>query len=106
MEPATEEIIDGTTTWRFDRSFLTSRWTCIWGRGCLGILPAPAEHLAQGCCSIGADLDSADEARLVSALAATLDPARFEHHAAAVAGGVFGAAQRTTTRVVDGAGIF
>ncbi len=66
-----EEIVDGQTTWRFDKSFLASNWTCIWGRGCMGILAEPAESLGHGCCSIGADLDGADEARLLSALAAT-----------------------------------
>ena len=101
-----EEIVDGETTWRFDRSFLTSTWTCIWGRGCLGILPEPAEHLAQGCCSIGAELDGDDESRLISALAATLDPVRFEHHAAVLTGGVFANPERTATRIVDGACIF
>jgi len=40
-----EEIVDGATTWLFDRVFLTSTWTCIWGRGCKGILDEPAEHL-------------------------------------------------------------
>jgi hypothetical protein len=101
-----EEIVDGDTVWRFDTSFLTSNWTCIWGRGCQGILPEPAEHLGQGCCSLGADLDGEDEARNISALAATLDPERFQHHAQAADGGVFGDAARTTTRVVDGACIF
>src|SRR6202011_6199196 len=57
-------------------------------------------------CSIGADLDGEDEARLISALAATLSPAGFEHHAAADAGGVFADAGRSSTRVVDGACIF
>jgi hypothetical protein len=101
-----EEIVDGDTIWRFDASFLTSNWTCIWGRGCQGILSEPAEHLGQGCCSIGAELDGEDEARNISALAATLDPARFEHHAEAAAGGVFADEGRTNTRVVDGACIF
>jgi hypothetical protein len=101
-----EEIHDGDTTWRFDTAFLTSNWTCIWGRGCQGILPEPAEHLGQGCCSIGADLDGEDESRTISALAATLDPDHFEHHAEAIEGGVFGDEARTTTRVVDGACIF
>jgi hypothetical protein len=100
-----EEIVDGPTTWRFDTSFLTSNWMCIWGRGCLGILDEPAEALGHGCCSIGAELDGDDEARLVSALAATLDPARFEHHETAAADGVLGAGRRST-RVVDGACIF
>ena len=58
-----EEIRDGDTIWRFDTAFLASNWTCIWGRGCLGILPEPAPHLQQGCCSIGAELDGEDEAR-------------------------------------------
>jgi hypothetical protein len=47
-EPHVTEIADGDTTWRFDDSFLTSRWTCIWGRGCLGILDEPGAELGQG----------------------------------------------------------
>jgi hypothetical protein len=100
------EIGDGPTTWRFDRAFLTSRWTCIWGRGCLGILDRPAEELGQGCCSVGAELGDEDEAMMISALAATLEPDSFEHHADAVEYGVFADAARTSTRVVDGACIF
>jgi len=106
MDPAIEEIDDGDTVWRFDTTFLRSNWTCIWGRGCQGILDEPAEHLAQGCCSVGAELGDEDEARLISALAATLEPARFEHHAEAAEGGIFGDAERLSTRVVDGACIF
>jgi len=101
-----EEIVDGDTRWRFETSFLRSNWTCIWGRGCLGILPEPAEHLGHGCCSLGADLDGEDEARTIGALAATLSPERFEHHAQAAAGGVFADGTRSSTRVVDGACIF
>jgi hypothetical protein len=101
-----EEIHDGDTIWRFDRGFLESRWACLWGRGCLGIGPEPAEHLGLGCCSIGADLGDEDEGRMISALAATLAPVRFEHHAEAVAGGIFSDSARTHTRVVDGACIF
>jgi hypothetical protein len=78
MDPGIEEIHDGDTVWRFDRAFLTSRWTCLWGRGCQGIGPEPAEHLGLGCCSIGADLGDADEARKIAALAAMLAPGRFE----------------------------
>ncbi len=58
-----EEIRDGETIWRFDTEFLASNWTCIWGRGCRGISPEPAEQLGLGCCSIGADLGDDDEAR-------------------------------------------
>jgi hypothetical protein len=109
-EPANdvEEIVDGTVTWRFDRAFLESRWTCIWGRGCLGILDDPAPDLGQGCCSVGAVLDGEDEARTISALAATIDASRFQHHAEAQdqGGGIFADETRAATRVVDGACIF
>jgi hypothetical protein len=106
MDPSVEEIRAGETTWRFETPFLLSTWTCIWGRGCLGILPEPAPELGQGCCSIGADLDGEDEARLISALAATLDPDGFEHDADARSGGIFADSTRSSTRVVDGACIF
>jgi hypothetical protein len=104
-----EEIVDGEVTWRFDDDFLRSRWTCIWGRGCLGILDLPAEELQQGCCSIGAELADEDEAMLLSAMAALLDETVFEHHADAVAEGIFQASddgEHRNTRVVDGACIF
>ncbi len=47
-----------------------------------------------------------DESRLISALAATLEPARFEHHAEAERYGVFANGTVTHTRVVEGACIF
>ncbi|MGH9236251.1 MAG: hypothetical protein ACRD0R_23260 [Acidimicrobiales bacterium] len=100
-----EQVDDGDTTWRFERSFLRSSWRCIWGRGCLGIGAEPAPDLALGCCSLGADLDE-DEAPTISALAATLRPERFEHHAEAAAGGVFADETRRATRVVEGACVF
>ncbi|CAB4860851.1 unannotated protein [freshwater metagenome] len=101
-----EEISDGDTVWRFERAFLTSNWTCIWGRGCQGILPQRAEQLGQGCCSVGAEIDGDDEARLVAASTAALQPERFQFHAQALAGGVFSDDTCSNTRVVDGACIF
>jgi hypothetical protein len=106
VERPYEEIDDGETVWRFDRAFLSSNWTCIWGRGCKGILPRPAEHLGQGCCSIGAHLDEGDEPRTIAALAAFLTPERFEQFDAARSGGIFRDDERDHTRVVDGACIF
>ncbi len=110
MDPSTEDIDDGQTTWRFDRAFLTSNWTCIWGRGCLGIEVEAAPERGLGCCSVGAELSDVEEAMTIAALAATLDPARFEHHAEA-ADGLFSDvvpsdAGSSNTRVVDGACIF
>lgn len=98
------EIDDGGTTWRFEDDFLRSNWTCIWGQGCAGILPHEAPELGQGCCSIGAVIDT-DEAMNLSALAATLAPERFQHQAEA-AGGIFSDDSCSATRVVDGACIF
>jgi hypothetical protein len=100
-----EVVEDGDTIWRFERSFLQSNWTCIWGRGCLGILDHPAEELGQGCCSVGAEFGDEEEAMTTSALAAMLEPERFQHHAEAASGGIFNDT-RTNTRVVDGACIF
>jgi hypothetical protein len=107
------EIRRGAVTWRFERTFLESNWTCIFGHGCKGILPEPAEHLGQGCCSFGAHFGDGPageaEAMTVSAYAAMLGPDVFEHHA--VAGdpesqGIFADERRDRTRVVDGACIF
>jgi hypothetical protein len=107
-----EEIQDGETTWRFDDAFLRSNWTCIWGRGCVGILAEPAPELQQGCCSVGAVLDDEEEARTIAALAATIDDERFQHAAEARSGGVVGPSTDVdgrptwSTRIVDGACIF
>lgn len=111
VEPAEQpaehvEIDAGDTVWRFERRFITSNWTCIWGRGCQGILPEPAAHLGHGCCSLGAELDGLDEARTVAAFADTLSDELFQHRAVAAAGGIFSDETCTNTRVVDGACIF
>ena len=59
-------------TWVFDVTFLLSRWGCLYGRGCQGVLTGPAPEMEQGCCSYGAHFtDDADVAR-VEAAAATL----------------------------------
>lgn len=47
---------------RCDLTWLTSRWTCIFGRGCLGI---DASRPDDGCCTLGAHFaDRADERRV------------------------------------------
>jgi len=90
-----EVIDDGRTVWRIERSFVTSNWTCIWGKGCLGILDRPAPELNQGCCSVGAHLDGDEEAATIGGLAATLDPERFQFHEVAATGGVYSDETRT-----------
>jgi hypothetical protein len=106
MAGPTEDIDHDGTSWRFDREFLTSNWTCIWGRGCRGIEAEPAPEAGLGCCSVGAVLGDEDEARMIAALAATLEPARWQHRADAEEGGVFSDDTRTATRVVDGGCVF
>ncbi len=93
--------------WQIDADFLRSNWECRWGCDCVGILDDPAPELEQGCCSVGAELLDADEAMQISALAMTLDPARFQHHAGDGAGldSYFDAAVERTL-VVDGACVF
>ncbi len=112
------EIIDGDTVWRFEREFLESNWTCLFGNGCKGILDRPTEELNQGCCSLGAHFGDGPagqaEAMNVGAYAAMLPPDQFQFHSVAHgdtdpdtgANGVFGDDERTRTRVVDGACIF
>lgn len=102
------EVYDAATRtrWTFDEEFLASNWTCIWGQGCKGIHDEPTPDLAEGCCSLGAELLDVDESMTISALAACIDDSRFEQAQAAAADGVFASADRNHTRVVDGACIF
>ena len=100
------EILSDDTLWRIERGFVESNWTCLWGRGCLGILDHPAEELQQGCCSVGAELTDIDEAMNVSALAATLSAERWQFHDRVDADDVFSDGTRTNTKVVEGACIF
>ena len=51
--------------WMFDATFLCSRWTCIFGNGCQGVLDHDATDLVQGCCSYGAHFaDGPDRKRV------------------------------------------
>lgn len=52
-------------TWSFDVTFLSSRWTCIYGDGCQGVHETLRPELMQGCCSHGAyAADKADRQRV------------------------------------------
>jgi hypothetical protein len=71
---------DEERTWLFDVTFLESNWTCIFGRGCQGVMTGPAPELVQGCCSYGAHFTGAKDARRVEAAAATLRPDQWQFH--------------------------
>lgn len=113
MDEAAIEISEGDVTWRFDREFLESDWTCIFGSGCRGILPDDATDLQQGCCSYGAHLgDGADgraEALNVAAFASVLTDDQWQRRNEFVEHGptgIFSDSHRNHTRVVDGACVF
>ncbi len=100
---------DEERTWVFDLTFLTSAWTCIYGRGCQGVLTGPAPELELGCCSYGAHFVDEDDEATTLEYAALLTDAQWQHRATAIRKG--GATKRNKageikTRLVDGACIF
>jgi hypothetical protein len=95
-------------TWRFDVTFLLSKWQCIFGRGCQGVLTEPAPELAQGCCSYGAHFVDEDDVRRVKAATRELSPEQWQFFAQGHRRGVVRRRQgeASVTRLVDGACIF
>ncbi len=62
---------------RADLTWLLSRWTCVFGQGCHGILPGRA---ADGCCSHGAYFTDADDEKRVRAAVRRLGRGRWQHY--------------------------
>jgi hypothetical protein len=95
-------------TWVFDVSFLTSNWSCIYGNGCQGVLTEPAPELMHGCCSYGAHMVDAKDARRVESVAGTLTAEQWQFRSRGRKGGVVKKNKHgeTITRLVDGACIF
>jgi hypothetical protein len=98
---------------RADLTWLCSRWSCIFSRGCQGVVEGRADD---GCCSHGAFFsDKADERR-VRRFAEQLGPADWQYHGQALTTGgkldivekdsVGDDENRRRTRTVDGACIF
>lgn len=69
---------DEDRTWVFDVTFLLSRWSCIFGAGCQGVLTERAPELVAGCCSYGAHFSGPDDEARVTAAAATLGPQEWQ----------------------------
>ena len=98
---------DEERTWVFDVTFLLSRWQCIFGHGCQGVLTGPAADLEQGCCSYGAHFTDAADVERVKAAARTLTADQWQLARSGRRGAVTTADDGTRmTRVVDGACIF
>jgi len=96
---------DDTEVFRCDLTWLTSRWTCVFGAGCAGIYASSPDT---GCCTLGAHFsDDADHAR-VSAIVEELDPTEWELHDLGHAEGWTerDADDELKTRVAEGACIF
>ncbi|MGY1707940.1 hypothetical protein ACI8AC_00320 [Geodermatophilus sp. SYSU D00758] len=56
---------------RADLTWLSSAWTCVFGRGCAGVVPGRPDD---GCCSHGAFFTDADDLARVTAAVADLTP--------------------------------
>ena len=87
----------------FDTTFLLSRWSCLYGRGCPGTKASLPPDV--GCCGLGAYyVDEGDRAR-VELLAMELGADEWQHRRRGRRGGVtrLDAEGAAHTRVVDGA---
>jgi hypothetical protein len=69
---------DGTTIFRCDLTWLTSRWTCIYGSGCHGI---DASKPDDGCCVLGAHFADKDDEKNTKKYVAMLEPEHWQFHA-------------------------
>jgi hypothetical protein len=103
---------DEDRTWVVDVTFLLSRWRCIFGDGCQGVLTGPAAEMEQGCCSYGAHFTGDEDRRRVEAAAATLTLEEWQFHNkghrqdGTVRAVTRGEGGELLTRQVDGACIF
>jgi hypothetical protein len=95
-------------TWVFDVTFLMSRWQCIFGHGCQGVLTGPAEELSQGCCSYGAHFTDDDDVNRVKAAAKSLSDKEWQFAGRGRRVGVVRTQADGTriTRMVEGACVF
>jgi hypothetical protein len=72
LDPADEQHLI-----RADLTWLLSRWTCVFGSACHGILAGRPE---EGCCSHGAFFTDADDEKRVRAAAKKLTPLTWQHY--------------------------
>jgi hypothetical protein len=71
-DPADEEQV-----FRCDLTWLTSRWNCVFGRGCQGIRPGRADD---GCCTLGAHFSDEEDEERVASHVARLTPETWQFH--------------------------
>ncbi|MFT4188603.1 MAG: hypothetical protein QM621_08465 [Aeromicrobium sp.] len=68
---------DATERFRCDLTWLTSRWTCIFGQGCPGIYESTPDV---GCCSHGAHFADDEDYETVAGFVERLTPEQWERH--------------------------
>ncbi|MFC8915497.1 MULTISPECIES: hypothetical protein [unclassified Streptomyces] len=71
-DPADEEQV-----FRCDLTWLTSRWTCVFGSGCQGIQAGRADD---GCCTLGAHFSDEDDEQRVASHVERLTPELWQFH--------------------------
>ncbi|WTW95707.1 hypothetical protein OG216_20995 [Streptomycetaceae bacterium NBC_01309] len=100
-----EDPEDAEQVFRCDLTWLTSRWTCVFGSGCQGIA---AGRAADGCCTLGAHWSDDDDEKRVMEWVDRLTPETWQHHATGTADGVTEPDEddEPRTRRVDGACLF
>lgn len=105
-DPEDADQDNPSQVFRVDLTWLCSRWRCVWGAGCQGIVPARA---ADGCCSLGAHFADRDDERRVKRAAERLTPETWQYHKQGNRpGGMVSRDEdgERQTRVVDGACVF
>src|SRR5690625_4830359 len=63
---------------RADITWLTSKWNCIFGRGCAGIY---ADRPADGCCTLGAHFTGREDLHRVRGAVQNLRDDQWQRHA-------------------------
>ncbi|HET9655566.1 MAG TPA: hypothetical protein VFP72_09445 [Kineosporiaceae bacterium] len=104
-DPDTEQGSAPVQMFRCDLTWLTSSWTCIYGRGCRGIY---AERPDDGCCTLGAHFADTDDEKRVRKAVKRLTTAMWQFRATGRAEGwtETDPDDARKTRVVQGACIF
>jgi hypothetical protein len=104
---------DELRRWQIDVTFLLSKWTCIFGRGCQGVLTGPAPDLVQGCCSYGAHFSNRKDRDHIARVARSLSDDEWQFAASGRKKGIYAKAgkdddgkQEWRTRLVEDACIF
>jgi hypothetical protein len=75
---------DADQVFRCDLTWLTSKWTCIFGSGCQGIQAGRADD---GCCTLGAHFSDEDDEQRVAGHVARLTPEIWQFHDEGTRGG-------------------